>query len=57
MRTRLLLIAALAASISGLAAAPASASCYPQKPQTCSTCRITDVAISEEGVRLVYECP
>lgn len=57
MRTRLLLVAALGAAISGLAAAPASASCYPQKPQTCQTCRITDVSISGNGVEIIWECP
>ncbi len=55
MRTRLLLIAALALPVVG-AAAPANASCYPQKPQTCHTCRISDVYVDETGLHVEWEC-
>ena len=58
MRTRLLLTAALAASLVGIGAAPASASCYPEKPQTCETCRITGIYFDENGIpRLETQCP
>ncbi|HEX2195625.1 MAG TPA: hypothetical protein VHJ76_01765 [Actinomycetota bacterium] len=58
MRIRLALVAAIAASITGLAAGPASASCYPEKPQTCEPCRITGIYFDENGIpRFRTECP
>lgn len=58
MGIRLLLTAATAASLLGIGAAPASASCYPQKPSTCPPCRVTGVYLDENGIpRVRHECP
>ncbi len=56
MRIRLLLTAAVAASFVGAGAAPAGASCYPEKPQTCHTCHVTGISISDDGVELEWQC-
>lgn len=56
MRTRLLVVAALAGSALGVGAAPASASCYPEKPQTCHTCTLSGVHVGDDGIWLEYEC-
>lgn len=58
MRIRLLVVAAVAASASGLTAAPAYATCHPEKPSTCEPCRITGVEFDENGIpRIRTECP
>lgn len=54
---RVLVIAAVAGAAVGVGAAPASASCYPQKPQTCHTCHVTGVHVGDDGIWLIYECP
>lgn len=57
MRTRLLLTAAIAASLVGIGAPPASATCHPEKPSTCPPCRITGVYFDENGIpRLETQC-
>ncbi|HEX2294393.1 MAG TPA: hypothetical protein VHN37_03700 [Actinomycetota bacterium] len=57
MRTRLLLVALLAVPMVG-AAAPAHATCHPEKPSTCEPCRITGIYFDENGIpRLKTECP
>ncbi|HEX2056927.1 MAG TPA: hypothetical protein VHI71_01025 [Actinomycetota bacterium] len=57
MRIRLLLTAAIAVSIVGVGAAPASATCHPEKPSTCPPCRITGIEFDENGIpRIATQC-
>lgn len=56
MARRLLVVAALAGAAIGAGAAPASAQCYPEKPQTCHHCTISGVHIGDDGVWLESEC-
>jgi hypothetical protein len=57
VRTRLLLTAVTALSVVGIGG-PAHAQCYPEKPETCHTCRVTGVSIDENGrIWLDSECP
>ena len=58
MRIRLLLAAVMAVSVVGIGAAPASATCHPEKPSTCRPCRVTGIYFDENGIpRLETECP
>ena len=60
MRARRSIVALLVAVLSGafwMQAAPASAQCYPQKPQTCVRCTLAGVEIKDTGeVVLIWEC-